>query len=299
MQNMIFSTVQHSMFWAVPVFMMITGRLMMCKIKIDYVKAFGYFKRIGLLLVLFGSVFAWMELFFTTRQLNMNILIDGINNMLTGNTWKHLWYLYVLLGIYLILPALNELRDKHTIIKALTLLIILFTSLFPSLHINIGIRFPIDSIYVGYFLLGYLLYQTKNISTYKWVCAVMLFITFVILIIGKHNELILHKELNWNYSSYTSIITVIQSSALFYLIISNPGKFDKFCSSTIVKRLNRCSLGIYITHMVWINLIIKITHINIMPYNFYAILPMCLIVLTLSWLTTEILIRLPILKHYL
>ena len=69
-----FATVQHSMFWAVPVFMMITGSLMMQKPKISYQKAFGYFKRMAVLLVLFGTIFACMELYFKFHTINAEIM---------------------------------------------------------------------------------------------------------------------------------------------------------------------------------------------------------------------------------
>ncbi len=111
MQSFTFSAVQHSMNWAVPVFMMITGALMMSKESITYKQAMKYFVRMALLLVMFGTVFAWMELVFTTHRFSIAMIGHGLVNMFAGETWKHLWYLYMLLGIYLILPALNKLKQ--------------------------------------------------------------------------------------------------------------------------------------------------------------------------------------------
>lgn len=51
--------------------------------------------------------------------------------------------------------------------------------------------------------------------------------------------------------------------------------------------------------MLWINLIIKVLHINIMPYGILGIIPMGIIVFLLAWVTTEGMIRLPILRRYL
>lgn len=108
--NYIFSTIQHCMMWAVPVFMMITGCLMMRKEELSYRTAFRYFKRIGLLVVMFGTAFAWLELVFINHSISPDIIWKGIINMLQGETWEHLWYLYMLLGIYLILPLLHAYK---------------------------------------------------------------------------------------------------------------------------------------------------------------------------------------------
>lgn len=77
LENFQFSTVQHCMFWAVPVFMMITGSLMMQKKEVTYRKSFKYFKRIAVLLILFGTVFSWMELYFNTHAISPK-LIGGV-----------------------------------------------------------------------------------------------------------------------------------------------------------------------------------------------------------------------------
>lgn len=109
-QKTLSSIVQHSCFWAVPVFMMITGTLMMHKESIGYRKALHYFIRIGILVAIFGTAFAWMELFFKSHQFNLNLITNGFLMMLEGKSWKHLWYLYMLLGVYLILPVLNKIH---------------------------------------------------------------------------------------------------------------------------------------------------------------------------------------------
>lgn len=77
LQNFQFSVIQHCMFWAVPVFMMITGSLMMQKKDISYCKSFKYFKRMAILLVLFGTIFSWMELYFGTHTISPK-LIGGV-----------------------------------------------------------------------------------------------------------------------------------------------------------------------------------------------------------------------------
>lgn len=231
--------------------------------------------------------------------------------MLTGNAWEHLWYLYMLLGIYLILPIL------HTYVHVLSypcvknvnqmlifaLLTFFFTSLLPSMKWSLGINFPLSSVYVGYLLIGYLLSTESIKNKLARVCdavyITIIVMTFFIIIIGNYVEHILGMESFFDYASYHSIVIVIQSSLLFYLFTKRKGAFDKFCSLYLIQRFNRCSLGIYIVHMVWINIFIKMLNINIMQYNSMVILPVGIFIFLLSWITTEILLKFPLMKKLL
>lgn len=185
-----------------------------------------------------------------------------------------------------------------------TSLVFLFASAIPTFHINIGIDFPIASVYVGYFMAGYLV---KSGSLDTWIKRryfsfglwAIIVATMLLMVVGVYMLVVNHQEIGFGYSGYTSIFTVLQSFALFVLCNSKKGMFDKFCSSFIVRHMNRCSLGIYIIHMVWINIIIKVLHINIMPYGLLGIVPMVIIVYLLSWMTTEMMVRMPILRKYL
>ena len=103
----LFKTINGLAFWPVPCFMMITGFLLLSRQPIDYNKAFCYFKRIAILLALFGTLFASMELFFKTKSLTLDLFVNSFVDMIQGKTWNHLWYLYMLLGIYLILPIFS------------------------------------------------------------------------------------------------------------------------------------------------------------------------------------------------
>lgn len=229
--------------------------------------------------------------------------MGGILNMLTGCTWKHLWYLYMLLGIYLVLPILNSLNNWH--IKELLFLVVcifVFNSLLPTFGLSCGIDFPIASIYIGYFLVGYLIIKLNDRDMFflrPIITVPILFFTFIIFIYDRYAFYVFKKSLEFDSSSYSSLFTVVQSVILFWLFTRKKECFDKFCKMWLIRRFNRCSLGIYIIHMLWINIIIKVLHVDIMPYGLFGIIPMGIIVFLLAWVTTECMIKVPILKRYL
>lgn len=223
--------------------------------------------------------------------------------MLTGCTWKHLWYLYMLLGIYLVLPILNSLNNLR--LKELLFFVVcvfVFNSLLPTFGLSCGIDFPIASIYIGYFMTGYLVVKLNGrdlIFTKPVVTVPILFLTFFLLMADRYMTEVLGKKLLIDSSSYSSLFTVVQSVILFWLFTRRKGCFDKFSKMWLIRRFNRCSLGIYIIHMLWINIIIKVLHVDIMPYGLLGIIPMGIIVFLLAWVTTECMIKVPILKRYL
>ena len=209
----------------------------------------------------------------------------------------------MLLGIYLVLPVLNGMNKMP--MKELCLLtafVLLFNSLLPTFRLECGIDFPIASIYVGYFFAGYIVLKNKDCSLMNGktlTMVVILLVTFILRVVDRYFSVVRGENFGMDFSSYTSVFTVIQSAIMFWLFTKKAGAFDKFCSKWLIRRFNRCSLGIYIIHMLWINVIIKVLHINIMPYGLFGIIPVGIIVFVLAWLTTEGLIRMPILRRYL
>lgn len=297
----LFRTINGFAYWPVPIFMMVTGFLLLSKPDMDYKKVFKYFKRIAILVIVFGTLFSMMEIFFESRTISIGLFFNSVINMIEGKSWTHLWYLYMLLGIYLVLPLLSRYYKNsppNTKTPTLMILIFLFTVLLPFLKVNIGIDFPISSVYVGYLLMGHYL-MTENVR--KWsavylnsvICLLGIFLLFVLVAIS------FYLDMPVRFSGYTSPFTVVQAALIFILVMRQKTIANRFCNNIIAKNFNRCSLGIYIIHMVWINLFIKALHINIMSWNPIFIITSLFVIVGLSWLTVNVMIKIPVLKNYL
>lgn len=289
--------------WPVPVFMMITGYLMLNKEKLDYCSIWKYFKRILLLLLVFGFVFAVMEQYFVSHTLSFGMFLQGVYNVLVGQTWKHLWYLYMLLGIYLILPVLHSyLNHPPRTILPLLIAVIIFSSVFPFLNFHCGIDFPLCSVYVAYAIIGFLLsridYEQLRCLRLRYVLFVLI-ITFLLIFLEAYDLYINNKEWTLKMSPYTSPVIIIQSVCIFIIVMKIQNHLANFVNSRMVKKINRCSLGIYIIHMVWVNLALKVFHINIMNWNYSMIAVGIFVIFVVSWLSTEVMLKIPIIKKYL
>lgn len=72
--------------------------------------------------------------------------------MLTGNTWAHMWYIYCLLGLYVLLPMYKIFADyaSDEQLKYILAILFLFESIFrllKLLEINLGFYCHINTIY--------------------------------------------------------------------------------------------------------------------------------------------------------
>ncbi|MDE5862225.1 MAG: acyltransferase, partial [Ruminococcus sp.] len=103
MQKNFFNSGYQMMYWAVPVFFMISGALLLnpqkdIKVK-DCIKK--YSSRILLALIIFGIPFAMLKLIMETGSFNIRIIPQSIKAVAENNSLGHLWYLYTLLGLYM------------------------------------------------------------------------------------------------------------------------------------------------------------------------------------------------------
>ena len=94
--------------WAVPVFLMITGGLLLNPNKeVGLKKIQGYILRMVAVLFTFGGGYAVLELIFYGAPISISTLLRGYVNMLERSSWSHMWYVYMLISLYIITPALK------------------------------------------------------------------------------------------------------------------------------------------------------------------------------------------------
>lgn len=148
--------------WAVPVFLMISGNLLLHSNKLTYAKVKKMAFRMGTVLLVFGSAFALMEQVFERKTLAIGMLPNSVLLVLQQNSWSHLWYLYVLIGIYLVLIPLKKFVDNSSDREICILAAILIAGNFiiPTINIAFGTKienYMLFTQYVTYVLLGYII----------------------------------------------------------------------------------------------------------------------------------------------
>jgi surface polysaccharide O-acyltransferase-like enzyme len=240
----------------VPLFVILSGALLLDPVKADESMGIFFrkrFIRVGMPLIFWTLIFfAWS---FTVHG-NPFTVTSVEQGLLTGS-YPILWFLYMLIGLYLITPILRVLI-KHIDRKKFTLLLGLWfagTVVTPLIHTFTDLSFnPLMFVFtdwVGYFLLGIYLLNTKMRRAYAYMAAGF---GLLVAILGAWIVTATFGEQYTGYfHGYLSFNMILASAALFLLLISIPqskvesqGKIF----NNIIRWIGQNTLPIYVVHIL-------------------------------------------------
>ncbi len=198
----------------------------------------------------------------------VGIVMDGLSNgfgsslhliqkicSIPFSTQGHgvLWFMYVLIGLYLISPIISPWLERCSRKELkMYLLLWLVTMTFPYLKMVLIVNDSITgsfyylSGYVGYFLLGY--YLRKYGCGKTWVALLWLPVPFVLLGISKAKGVPF--ELNSHFW-YLSLPTAISAWSWFTIIKNIESKIVSWSPKALnmIAKFSCLSFGIYLMHI--------------------------------------------------
>lgn len=150
--------------WCVPIFLLISGYLFLNPERtLTYpVMIKKYCRRIALAILLFGVPYAASELVVAERTFRVMMIPEALKMTLTGHTWSHMWYLYLILFLYLITPLLKKVLQILPVWSVVAVMAVIFlgSSVAPFLNKVLDINsipvLPDGGVYFLYYLCGYL-----------------------------------------------------------------------------------------------------------------------------------------------
>lgn len=284
----------------VPIFIMISGALLLNPEKdLTFKKYIKYIVRILLLILIFGLLYSFIEEIVTNKIYDIPKQIGiSIMNVFEQKTWNVLWYLYMLVGLYILTPVLKSFVKSTDNKTYIFILICLFIcgSIVPTL--NYILNTEITNFYLGgliyifYYLAGYFIaYRCDKIKNS------FVYIMLAVGILGDLALLIFKNSYYENslYNINTISFVAINSMVIFYLFSKSNKKESK-----ILHPISKYSLGIYLVHTFWLNLLNKGLHIY--PDYFAAGLGEIVFwigAVVLSYISCLILYRIPALNKIL
>ncbi len=294
---------KNCLFWGVPCFLMITGYLLLPPEKdLTYKTIFrAYIPRMIGVLIVFGIPFTWMELIFEEHRIYPAQLLRAAVNVATGNTWAHLWYVYAMIGIYVMLPCLrllvretDEIDQKY--LFTLLFIIVCVSPILKEFSYDLHSIFKLilsSHHYPLWLFIGYL-FRLEQFHPYESKAAYALFFSTALIAVLTAISLRYHLfKLSFLFS-YSSALVLIQSSAIFSLLKRyadivghEPG---------VIRVISDNSFGIYIVHMFYLNLFYKVLKIDPFAFGYGSILiilALGLAILSLSLLTVMLIKKLP------
>jgi surface polysaccharide O-acyltransferase-like enzyme len=247
--------------WCVPIFVMISGVIFLDTQKEITVEKLlkKYFLRIILALFIFGIPYAFLEIFFDANyQFSFGQIGVAIMNVFQGKLWDHMWYLYMIAGLYLVLPLLKIFVNycKKNILEYIIVVLFIFTSVIPiveiAFSIKLGFYIPVTSVYVFYLLLGHYIHN-YNITINNKILSFLMILYFICSIIMPLNNEFVSMTGGGSiiFFGYNSPIVVMGTFVLF-CFIHQKNKSNKFFDI-----LSPMCFGIYLIHTLFINFLYK------------------------------------------
>ncbi len=243
-------------FMGVPLFVMLSGALLLDAVKTDEPMRVFYkkrFLRIGGPMIFWTIIYFWWSTIAMKTTLTTNVILQGI---LSGS-YPHLWFLYLLVGLYLATPFLRAMVNHLTRNKLKYLLILWFVGNVTVPFLNQFAPFGYNPVmfvftgWVGYYLLGTYLVESRMP---KWKATVGLVIGLVTTILGawwvtgtfgESKITFFHEPLN------TTMI--LASVSMFLILIAIPkAKIEKPNSKlkAALHWVSENTLPIYLFHMI-------------------------------------------------
>ncbi len=240
----------------VPLFVMLSGALLLQPSKVDEPLRVFFKKRFSRILPPF--IF-WMAAYFAWRAFvnHETLTLYSIGEGIIWGPYIHFWFIYMLIGLYLVTPLLRVLvaHADRRLLKYFLVLWLVGTSVIPLLSLFVGYNLNNNVFlltgYVGYFLLGFYLLnvQVKKsillagfIGGFVWTAVGTYLIT---AIIGGSQQYFFYDNLS---------LGVILSSVTLFLLLSSvqycrvQNRFPKL--SRLLHFISINSLGIYLFHFM-------------------------------------------------
>ncbi|NCD71158.1 acyltransferase [Mucilaginibacter agri] len=292
--------------FAVPVFVMITGALNLGR---NY-ELIDFLKR-RLLRIITPFLF-WSLVYIGYSWYNEEISFENdtwtnvklvLHQLKYGSSY-HLWYVYMLIGLYLIMPILNKFVCTATQKELLYFLMVwLLVMLFSQPYLS---RFkPVVELryfegYIGYLVLGYYLTVKEFHQKHLRLLMLLLFVALVAVITIGTYKLTLHNYTTTTlfYEPLGPFIVCLSGSIFLFFRFSNP------TLPAFVKQIRdftgQYAYGVYLCHALFLYLLDLLFDISYKLCSPILSIPLTtLICLVLSVLLTWLLNKIPVIGKYI
>lgn len=292
--------------WAIPVFVMVSGALLLDDSRnetpIPFYKKRA--QRIGTPLVFWTFFYLMVRKVVGHEELTAGYAIKLI---LTANPYYHLWFLYMIAGLYLATPLLRTYIRQSSPKERISLIVMILVlassySLINSLFLDNEMSiFTIFVPYLGYYLCGYQLrlIDPRKIPS-KYLAAVLIFcVIYVAMLTDVFVKTLGQPNGRFLYDSFSPPV-IVMSIAVFWAacLISRHAKPLQGLLKTATERLASATLGIYVLHPIVLEYIRDRLGKHSTDSNFLLGLAVVPVITFIGcYLITSLIMRIPFLRR--
>lgn len=206
---------------AVPLFVMLGGALLLQPAKAEEPLREFFRKRIDRIALPFvfwsAAYFAW-RIFVNGEPVSADLFAQG----LLEGPYYHFWFLYLIIGLYLLTPVLRILlaHAHRTLVRYFLILWVTGTATVPFLTAVVGFNVSVNVFlitgWVGYFILG--TYLTGTRSRPKLFAALVV-VGYLVTVVGTYLVVgTVGERVSQVFHDATSVTIIAASSGLFLLL---------------------------------------------------------------------------------
>ncbi len=286
----------------VPIFLMTTGYLLLLNTETKYKNNLKRVFRILIPLIIMSFIAYISQNGFHIKNFIVSFLNDPI--------WIVFWYLYMLCGLYLILPFIRKMIRNFELVDFRNFIIIclVIPGIIPIIqmifHISISAYFTLALISypIVYSVAGIYLSKIELNKRNRNIAFLSFLIPIIIFTLSLYLPFLKTKEISYLLDSCNYITTSLPALSLFYLIryfFSNKS-FKKIIENSI-SQISMITFGIYLFHFLFLIKMSKIIVIqHIFLWNPYiGIICFQWICFIICGIITYLLRKIPIVRKFL
>ncbi len=307
---------------SVPIFFIVNGYLSLSDKKIDIKVHITKLIRIMLLTIVWAIISLWIISFIRGEGISLLKTIKLSQNLLFSYN-HHLWFLAAMIIINIFYPLILLAYQKNKIIFLYFFGIVTIFTFFIKAYLqcvdiinhyipqtsslNLKNNYfttifnPFYTIYgfaIAYFMLGGIIKKEDWFKINKINITKLLFLLLNNLTLYFLCSLLISNSTKVTFDNvfggYNTIFTLVNSIIIFK-IFQKCNKFQKF--NSIISIIGKNTLGIYLTHLFFIELWFRYFNYNIIKSNFILTLLIAILILFLSLSATLLAKKIPYVKE--
>ena len=294
--------------WSVPIFVMISGALFLGRdVSISAILKKNV-ARIATVFLFWSGCYALIDLVFRHAPLSV-----VLSQFITGH--YHLWFLYMIVGLYLLIPLLRPIVQNETLTRYFLLLAFVFTFLLPQLALFTSfVSYEVSAIihtvimysycffplgFTAYFIGGYYLSRRdfsrrEEITLYCIGAAGLLVSVFAPVALSRAQGA--PSDIFYTYNS----LNVLCTSVPIFVFAKQHLNFPRMGEQAyaLLRKMSKYSFGVYLVHPMVIELL---QHFGIDTFScnaFFSVPLLAVFVFAVSTAISALLNAIPVIKDH-
>ena len=294
--------------WSVPIFVMISGALFLGRdVSISSILKKNV-ARIATAFLFWSGCYALVYLVFRHAPLSV-----VLSQFITGH--YHLWFLYMIVGLYLLIPLLRPIVQNETLTRYFLLLAFVFTFLLPQLALFTSfVSYEVSAIihtvimysycffplgFTAYFIGGYYLSRRdfsrrEEITLYCIGAAGLLVSVFAPVALSRAQGA--PSDIFYTYNS----LNVLCTSVPIFVFAKQHLNFPRMGEQAyaLLRKMSKYSFGVYLVHPMVIELL---QHFGIDTFScnaFFSVPLLAVFVFAVSTAISALLNAIPVIKDH-